>query len=281
MTLRKLPEAKALSAPQGYSWDVPSDALARWTEFSAEAGQQDANTVTIYDVIGEDPWTGGGFTAKRMSAALRSIGNAEVTVKINSPGGSVFEGLTIYNQLVQHTAKVTIEVMGIAASAASIIAMAGDQINMGLGTFIMVHNAWGVVVGNRHDMTDAAGTLSQIDGAMADIYEARTGQKQADIAALMDAETFLTAKEAVAKGFADQVTEAPKNDGSANARLRPEVAARRQLDALLAQQGVPRVERRRMLEAAAGGTRDAAPTVTRDADLDPAALQRLIETIRS
>ena len=281
MTLRKLPEAKALAAPQGYSWDVPSDALARWTEFSADAGKSDANTITIYDVIGEDMWTGGGFTAQRMNAALRSIGNADVTVKINSPGGSVFEGLTIYNQLVQHQGKVTIEVMGIAASAASIIAMAGDQINMGLGTFIMIHNAWGVVIGNRHDLTDAAQTLGQIDAAMTDIYEARTGQKRADITALMDAETFLTAKDAVAKGFADAVTEAPKNEGGASARLRPEIAAKRQLDALLAQQGVPRSERRRMLEAAAGGMRDAVPTDMRDAVVDQAAVARLIETIRS
>jgi hypothetical protein len=96
----------------------------------------------------------------------------------------------------------------------------------------------------------------------------------------MDAETFLTAKDAVAQGFADKVTEAPKNDG-AKSSLRPEIAAKRQLDALLAQQGVPRVERRRLLEQAAGGTRDAASTVTHDADPDPAAIQRLIATLRS
>lgn len=279
MTLRKLPEIKALQQPNGYQWDVPSDALARWTE-TIVAADNDADTITIYDMIGEDPWSGGGFTARRMSAALRSIGPKDVTVKINSPGGNVFEGFAIYNELRQHKARVNVEIMGIAASAASYIAMAGDTIGMGLGTFIMIHNAWGLVIGNRNDLADAAETLGQIDGAMTDIYEARTGQKRADIVALMDAETFLTAKDAVEKGFADQVTEAPKKDGT-SASIRPDVAAKRQLDAILAQSGVPRVERRRMLRDIAGGMHDAAPTVTQDADPDHAALQRLIQTIRS
>lgn len=282
MTLRKLPEFQALSIPQGYTWDVPSDALARWADFSADAGQSaDTNTITIYDVIGEDPWTGGGFSPKRMSAALRSIGNADVTVKINSPGGSVFDGATIYNQLVQHKGKVTVEVMGIAASAASVIAMAGDQINMGLGTFMMVHNAWGVVVGNRHDLTDAAQTLGQIDGAMADIYEARTGMKRSEVTTLMDAETFLPAKEAVAKGFADAVTDAPQKD-TANASSQSEINMRKRVDAILAEHGVPRVERRKMLNAVADGvTHHADPEATHHAGPDLAALERLLATFQS
>lgn len=266
MSLRNLPEIKALQQPSGYQWDVPSDALARWTEMPVAAADEDA-TINIYDMIGEDPWTGGGFTARRMAGALRAIGPREITVKINSPGGNVFEGFAIYNELRQHKARVNVEIMGIAASAASYIVMAGDEIRMGLGTFIMIHNAWGIVIGNRNDLQNAAETLAQIDGAMVDIYEARTGLKRAEIAKYMDAETFFSAKEAVAAGFADSVSERDANASGAAAKLQPEIFAKRRLDALLAQAGVTRTERRRLLSEATGGTQDAAPTVTQDADL--------------
>ena len=280
MSLRKLPEIQAFQQPHAYQWDVPSDALARWADAPIAAADDAANTITIYDMIGEDPWSGGGFTARRMNAALRSIGAKEITVKINSPGGNVFEGFAIFNELRQHKAKVTVEIMGIAASAASYIAMAGDDIRMGLGSFLMIHNAWGAVIGNRNDLEEAADRLSQIDGAQIDIYEARTGLKRTDIEKYMDAETFFAANDAVAKGFADSVMENEISDGT-SAAVRPEIHAKRRLDAFLAQAGVPRVERRKMLKAATGGMQDAAPTVTHDAGLDPAALQRLIETIRS
>lgn len=280
MSLRTLPKISAFSKPQGYSWDVPSDALARWSN-SALAAEESENTINIYDMIGEDPWTGGGFTSKRMAAALRSIGPKNVTVKINSPGGDVFEGLAIYNELVNHKAEVTVDVMGIAASAASFIAMAGDKIRMGLGTMLMIHNAWGVVIGNRNDMIDASLMLGKIDGAMMDIYEARTGAARKDIEKYMDAETFFSAREAVDKGFADEVTESPSSATGSRASLTPDIQAKRRLDSILAQSGVPRVERRKMLKDASGGMQDAASEVTRDADLDPAAIARLIETIKS
>ena len=277
MSLRKLPEIKALSAPQGYSWDVPSDALARWSETVSAASEQ-PDTITIYDAIGEDPWDGSGFTAKRMAGALRAIGQKDVVVQINSPGGSVFEGFAIYNELARHPAKVTVEVMGIAASAAAYIAMAGDEIRMGLGTFIMVHNAWGGVIGNRNDLAEAIEVLSRIDGAQMDIFEARTGLDRSEIESMMDAETFLTAKDAVAKGFADGVFNVP--DSEPAAKVRPDIAAKNKLDALLAQNGVPRSERRRMLKEATGGKQDAAPTAKHDAGLRDAAKQ-LIATLRS
>lgn len=279
MSLRKLPDIKAFERPQGYSWDVPSDLLARWADDFHAAEADEPNTISIYEEIGEDWWTGGGFTAKRMAAALRSIGSNDVTVNINSPGGDVFEGFTIYNLLVEHPAKVTVNIMGIAASAASIIAMAGDEIRMNLGTFMMVHNAWGMVVGNRHDLAEVAGTLAKIDGAIVDIYEARTGTKRNDIEELMNAETYLSAKEAVEKGFADIAT-GRKAEG-AKAEAKPEIHAKRRLDALLAQSNVPRVERRKLYREATGGTHDAAPEVTHDADPVTAAAQRLIATIRS
>lgn len=279
MTLRNLPEIMALQKPDGYSWDVPADALARWVDMP-QAAAEGPQTVTIYDMIGQDPWTGGGFTAKRMDAALRSIGaTTEVTVKINSPGGDVFEGFAIYNTLRQHKAKVNVEIMGIAASAAAYIAMAGDQITVGLGSFVMVHNAWGMVVGNKNDLQGAIDLLAQIDNAQIDIFAARTGLDRKAIAKLMDAETFMTANDAVDKGFADAV-----GDGAATgakAHISPQTNTKRKLDALLAQSGVSRSERRRMLNEVAGGTQDAAPTVTHDAGLDAAAVAQLLKTMRS
>lgn len=278
MSLRKLPEAKAFQRPKGYQWDAPSDVLAKWAARPLAAEADDPNTISIYDVIGEDFWSGGGFTAKRMAAALRSIGKNDVTVKINSPGGDMFEGITIFNQLREHPAKVTIDVMGWAASAASIVAMAGDDIRMGLGTFMMVHNAWGIVIGNRHDMSDAADLFVGFDAAIADIYEARVKIDRKAIEKLMDAETFMGPSDAVDKGFADRIADDLKAEEAKN--LAEGVVARNRLDVILAKAGVPRVERRRMLREVAG-THDAAGTVTPGADLNPAALRQLYANIKS
>lgn len=281
MSLRKLPDVGAFQRPQSYSWDAPSDLLERWAALPLAAEADSDNVISIYDVIGEDFWTGGGFTAKRCAAALRDIGKSDVTVKINSPGGDMFEGLAIYNLLREHPAKVSVEVMGLAASAASVIAMAGDHVAMGMGSFLMIHNAWGVVVGNRNDMREAADMFEQFDRAMGDIYAARAGLDPDEIAALMDAESFLGANDAVAKGFADATFNAPEKSGTASARADASApTARRRLDAMLAKQGVPRSERRRLLREAAG-TPGASGPVTRPADIDPAAVRRLIETIRS
>lgn len=275
MSLRKLPEAKAFQKPSNFQWDAPSDVLAKWAESPQAAEADDPNTVSIYDVIGEDWWTGGGFTAKRMAAALRTIGAKEVTVKINSPGGDMFEGIAIYNLLRDHPAKVTVEVMGWAASAASIIAMAADEIKMGLGTFMMVHNAWGVVIGNRHDMRDGATLFDGFDSAIADIYEARTGMDRAAIVKLMDAETFMGPSEAVENGFADSI-DSTRTEASASAAGTPDraVMARRRTEAALAKAGVSRNDRSEILSELTATPRDASRSnmAERDAgQFDPVA----------
>jgi len=292
MSLRSLPEAPTMARPRNYQWDAPSDVLAKWAETAPVAAAEDDRSISIFDVIGDDPWSGRGVTARRISAALRSIGKHDVTVRINSPGGDMFEGIAIYNLLRTHPARVTIQVLGWAASAASIIAMAGDEIRMGTGTFMMVHNAWGMVIGNRHDMREAAALFDQFDAALADIYEARTGMKRADIEQLMDAETFMTAAQAVEYGFADAVGDAVDDaivDGGndedrarvdACAPVRPEILAKRRIDAALAQQGISRTERRKMFNQIVG-THDAADTAMHDAGFDIAAMQRLINTIKS
>jgi len=281
MSLRKLPEAKSFVRPNNFQWDAPSDVLAKWAERPMAAEGDDSKTISIYDVIGEDWWTGGGFTSKRMAAALRSIGKNDVTVNINSPGGDMFEGIAIYNLLREHEARVTVNVMGIAASAASIIAMAGDEIRMGLGTFMMIHNAWGVVIGNRHDMREAATLFDGFDSALTDIYEARTAMDRADIEKLMDSETFMGPSDAVKNGFADEVSsdiKAPEGDAK---NMDRGLMARRQTEAALARAGFSRSDRNQMISAL-GAQRDASSEpAARDAGDTVAAIQRLIETIRS
>lgn len=259
MSLRQLPEGKTFQRPQNFQWDAPSDVLASWADSPRAAESASDNVITIFDVIGEDWWTGGGFTAKRASAALRSIGDRDIRVQINSPGGDMFEGIAIYNMLRAHKGKVTVEVMGWAASAASIIAMAGDEIVMGLGSFMMVHNAWGMVVGNRHDLAEAAKLFEGFDSAIVDIYEARSGVARKDIVKLMDAETFMGASDAVANKFADRVDEALKLDQPAqNSVADDQIRAKRRIEAALAHNGIPKAERRKLISELTGGMSRAA-----------------------
>lgn len=283
MSLRSLPEPRALNKPQNFKADMPADAMARWAAMPhALDTTDDDTTITIYDTIGYDPWTGEGVTAKRISAALRRIGPKDVTVKINSPGGDMFEGIAIYNALRQHKAAVNVQVLGIAASAASIIAMAGDEIVMGLGTFIMVHNAWGLVIGNQHDLREASDLFAQFDSALADIYEARTSTDRSEIEKLMDNETFLAPADAVAKGFADRVDDGlslPDDNSPENSSRA--IMARRQTEAALAQSGLTREERTQVISELTGGvaaprdaSRDNTNTAPRDASRENEGAQR-------
>ena len=274
MSLRKLPQVKAFTRPENYEWDVPADILAQWTPQAAEADS--GATISIFDYIGYDRYDGGGFTAARASAALRSIGPNPIEVRINSGGGDMFEGLTIFNLFREHPAKVTVKVMGMAASAASIIALAADELVMATGSFLMIHNAWGVVVGNRHEMRAAADTFDEFDMAMAEIYQARTGLELTEVQAMMDAETWIRASEAVRKGFADGTTDDPAPpEPNASAQLN----ARQRLGHILSDAKMPRSERRRLLREATG-TQDAAAATTRNAGDDfDAAMSALLASI--
>jgi len=157
-----------------------------------------AGTIEIFDSIGD-----GGTTPARISGALRSIGPRPVVVEINSPGGDVFAGLTIFNQLRAHTAGVTVRVLGLAASAAAVIAMAGDRVEMARASEIMVHRSQGIAVGNVDVLNQVAAVLAQLDGVMADIFAQRSDLPREQIVAMLVSETFLTAEDAIALGLAD------------------------------------------------------------------------------
>lgn len=172
-----------------------------WFKMQAKAGTKEAQ-IDIFDEIGF--W---GLTAQSFTKDLKALGDVDVlNVFINSPGGSVFDGLVIYNALRQHKATVNVTVMGVAASAASFIAMAGDKITMPENAFMMVHNPMGFVFGNADEMRDTAEVLDKIGTSLVGIYTARTGKSEAEVKALLDAESWLTAKEAKDLGFADEVT---------------------------------------------------------------------------
>lgn len=257
MSLRKLPVIAMESIRADFShlqFDAPAEALERWSPQGGVAGvraEKDADgveTISILDIIGHD-WFGDGVTSKRVGAALRSIGSNPVRVEINSPGGDMFEGLAIYNKLAAHPAKVTVRVLGLAASAASIIAMAGDEIEMGAGSFLMIHKCWAVAIGNADDMRAAADVLEPFDKSVGGIYAARTGFDETEISRLMTAETWLDAQSAIDQGFADSIVNLPKpaqdkEDSEARGNAR---AARARTESIFARQGLPRSERRRLI----------------------------------
>jgi ATP-dependent Clp protease protease subunit len=159
-----------------------------------------------------------GISAASIIAQLDAISGGEIRLRINSYGGDVLEGVAIHNALVAHPARITAEIIGVAASAASWIAMAADEILIWEGAMMMIHQSWQVVAGNADVLEEAAPVLRKIDDSMAASYVRRTGLADADIRAMMAAETWLTAEEAVAKGFADRLLKIGGEPAAASAR---------------------------------------------------------------
>lgn len=242
-TLKRLRESSA----HDVRFYLPEDIMARWSPDIHAASDDDESTINIYDVVGEDWWPAQGMTAKVVAAVLRKNKGKEITVNINSPGGDFFEGLAIYNLLKEHDAPITVRVVGMAASAASVIAMAGTSIKIAEAGFFMIHNAWHVCVGNKHDMQERADTLAQFDESMAGIYTKKTGMDRDEIVDMMDAETWISGADAVDKGFATQFLdsdelEKPKDAGALyNASLK-------EVDVALAKAGKSRSQRRAILK---------------------------------
>lgn len=162
--------------------------------------------IWLYDVVGEGFF--GGMSAGQFAKELKALGQVEViNLRINSPGGSVFDGIAIYNQLKSHAARIEVDVDGVAASIASVIAMAGNEIRMAHNAQMMIHNPSGGAFGDATEMRRMADLLDQVKGTIVDTYERRTKNKAGDLAAWMEDETWMTAAQAVDRGFSDKVTE--------------------------------------------------------------------------
>ena len=159
--------------------------------------------VLIYDEIGAY-----GVSAKGFLAELGALpDDAPIDLRLNSPGGSVFDAVAIYNALTRHSGAVTVWIDGIAASAASYVAMAGDEIVMPENAFLMIHDPSGIVMGTAADMRDMAGALDKLAASMTRGYALRSGKPEGEIAALMAAETWFDARDALALGLATRMAE--------------------------------------------------------------------------
>lgn len=170
--------------------------------FSNLASTETPATLSIFDEIGF--W---GVQAKDFIRDLSAVQSKVLNVEINSPGGDVFAGLAIFNALRSSGKEIVVTVMGVAASAASLIAMAGDRIVMPKNTFMMIHNPWSMAIGNADELRDTADTLDKIGSSLRMTYSARTGLPEDEIAAMLATDTWLTADEALEKGFASEVTD--------------------------------------------------------------------------
>lgn len=256
--------------------------LDKWTAQAAGVRALDTgdNVITMFDIVGEDYWSGGGVTAKKVAAQLRAIGDRPVEVQINSPGGDMFEGIAIYNVLREHPQDITVKIMGMAASAASIIAMAGDRIEIGAASFIMIHNCWVLAIGNRHDMRATADWLEPFDQAMVDLYAQRTGQDAKQVAKWMDAETFMSGSQAIERKFADALlpADAITTDAGAQSRDR-DVNELRAMELSLVSAGMTRSDARARLSKIKG-TPGAALEATPGAGFDWSGLSGLIATLK-
>ncbi len=176
--------------------------------------------ILLYEDVGEG-WFG-GVSAKAFAEQLKTLGRVEtIDLRINSYGGDVFEGLAIYRQLVEHSARITSHIDGVAASIASVIAMAGDEIKIAEAGFVMIHNAWGVAMGDAAAMSDMAALLTTVSGSLGDVYAARTKNARPKIKAWMDEETWFNATDALRHGFATSVAENLKVAAHVAARYDP------------------------------------------------------------
>ena len=162
--------------------------------------------VLFYDEIG---WW--GITADDFARELATITTPEILLRVNSPGGEIFDGIAIYNALREHPAKVTTRVDALAASMASLVALAGDTVEMADNAFFMVHNPWSVVIGDSAAMRQEADLLDKLSGSLVSAYVARSGKPEDEVRGLMDAETWMSAAEAVDFGFADAVRDADED----------------------------------------------------------------------
>ncbi|MDD5330193.1 MAG: Clp protease ClpP [Sulfuricella sp.] len=175
--------------------------------FQVNASAPGEAEIAVRGLIGE--W---GVNDVDFINALESLGEIDaLTVRINSRGGDVDHALSIFNALKSHPANITVRIDAVAMSAASIIAMAGDQIIMPANTMMMIHNPWTIAAGNAQDLRQAADTLDKYTTLLISTYTARTGKSEAEIQAMLDEETFMTAAEAVEQGFADTVEAIAKN----------------------------------------------------------------------
>jgi ATP-dependent Clp protease, protease subunit len=184
-----------------------ADIIPMQRGYEIKAKVQEAE-IWIYEEIGSG-WFG-GISAKQFSDDIKALGKVEkITVRLNSPGGDVFDGIAIYNILKSNPAQVVVNIDGLAASIASVIAMAGDEINMAENAMMMIHEAWTIGMGNAGDFREIADRLEKVNGVIRDTYAKQTGDKATaeKLQSLMADETWMTAQEAMDYGLIHSMSE--------------------------------------------------------------------------
>lgn len=173
-------------------------------QFKAEANDE-STKITIYGDIGDYWWD--STSAADVDRVLKDVKTDTIHVHINSPGGDAFDGIAIYNQLKNHAARVVVHIDGLAASAASVIAMAADELIMNTGSMLMIHEASVFTWGTKKELKAMLNALEGLDKSLADIYMTRFKGERSEIETFIENETWFTADEAVAVGLADNVEE--------------------------------------------------------------------------
>lgn len=198
--------------------------MKQWYRIKAQKNR--TAEIYIYEQIGEDWWSGEGVSAKKFITDLNKLDVDIIDLYINSPGGSVFDGNSIYNALNRHKAAINVTVDGIAASIASVVAMAGDTITMPQNAMMMIHNPSGMVQGTAKDMIKMAEALDKVKVGILGAYMTRAAIEEDDVSDMMAEETWLTAQDALDYGFADKVVDPVKMaacfDGLANFKNVPD-----------------------------------------------------------
>lgn len=195
---RNSKNADSIAAFWGKSLDKPD-----W--YKIESLSDDTAEILIYDIIGW-PYN----DANELVRALAGIKSKEILVRINSPGGDVFDGTAIFNALANHQSKIITRVEGLAASVASVIAIAGKEVQAYSNTMMMIHDPWVLAIGNQYDLREIADILEKIGDNMVGIYTGKTKTGKKEMKQMLADETWLTAKEAKEKGFVDVILESGK-----------------------------------------------------------------------
>lgn len=164
----------------------------------------EVRTLYLNGVISEETWWGDEVTPKMFKDELLA-GTGDITVWINSPGGDVFAAAQIYNMLMEYTGKVNVKIDGLAASAASVIAMAGGDVYMSPVSMLMIHNPSTIAIGDSEEMLRAKALLDEVKESIINAYELKTGLSRTKLSHLMDAESWMNANKAIELGFADKI----------------------------------------------------------------------------
>ena len=251
-----------------------------------ENKHEDRAEVFIFDEIGFF-----GVTAQEFVKEISAIKASNIDLRLNTPGGNVFEGMAIFNALQSHPAKITTHIDGLAASIGSVIALAGDEINMAKNAFMMIHESWTIVLGGAADLRKEAEVLDKIDLMIADVYAAHTGEDLEVISQLMAEETWFTAQEAFDIGLIDNIigesnqenhfdlsvfNHAPKELISAKVNESREYTER-DVEKILRDAGIPKSKSK----AIAAGCRERTNKNRRDAGESELEVKTIISNIKS